>query len=223
MASLCEGCNEPAGSLKAMSRRIDRLPSNPRGGEMPHLFRIPRIPSVSLYHFEGHQDCGNCAMLGRGNRMELSEILKAVDHDHPPSLEEVEALRRCIRLKRAAENEPVAGPAQIIQRELERAPSGVFLFLPLRELLRRNINEGCQRKFISNPKSLSALHGLPQEFRITTSGKQFLMFDSFDDEDHFDRIIMLPSKSHLRKLSCSATWYLEGTFHTAPDIFTQIL
>ncbi|KAJ4452099.1 hypothetical protein ANN_03615 [Periplaneta americana] len=44
--------------------------------ELPHLFRIPRIPSVSLHNFEGHQDCGNCAMLGRGDRMELSEVSK---------------------------------------------------------------------------------------------------------------------------------------------------
>ncbi|KAJ4429824.1 hypothetical protein ANN_22028 [Periplaneta americana] len=39
--------------------------------ELLHLFRIPRIPSVS---FQGHQDYGNCAMLGRGDRMELSEV-----------------------------------------------------------------------------------------------------------------------------------------------------
>ncbi|KAJ4433883.1 hypothetical protein ANN_16196 [Periplaneta americana] len=42
--------------------------------ELSHLFRIPRIPSVSLHDFEGHQDCGTCAMLGRGDRMELSEL-----------------------------------------------------------------------------------------------------------------------------------------------------
>ncbi|KAJ4427330.1 hypothetical protein ANN_24950 [Periplaneta americana] len=42
--------------------------------ECSHLFRILRIPSVSLHNFEGHQDCGNCAMLGRGDRMELSEL-----------------------------------------------------------------------------------------------------------------------------------------------------
>ncbi|KAJ4434842.1 hypothetical protein ANN_23413 [Periplaneta americana] len=63
------------------------------------------------------------------------QVLKAVDHDHPPSLEEVEALRRCISLKRAAGNEPVAGPAQIIQHDLEDVPSGVCLFLPLQRLL----------------------------------------------------------------------------------------
>ncbi|KAJ4448158.1 hypothetical protein ANN_10171 [Periplaneta americana] len=43
--------------------------------ELPHLFRIPRIASVSLSHFEGHQDCGNCAMLGRRDRTELSEVI----------------------------------------------------------------------------------------------------------------------------------------------------
>ncbi|KAJ4436638.1 hypothetical protein ANN_16769 [Periplaneta americana] len=42
--------------------------------ELPHLFRISRIPSVSLHNFEAQQDCGNCAMLGRGNRTELSEL-----------------------------------------------------------------------------------------------------------------------------------------------------
>ncbi|KAJ4442770.1 hypothetical protein ANN_04362 [Periplaneta americana] len=57
------------------------------------------------------------------------QILKAVDHDHPPLLEEVESLRRCIRLKRSAENEPVAGLAQIIQLELEGVRSGVLPFL----------------------------------------------------------------------------------------------
>ncbi|KAJ4427809.1 hypothetical protein ANN_25466 [Periplaneta americana] len=46
--------------------------------ELSHLFRIPRIPSVSLHNFEGHQDCDNCAMLGRGDRMELSELFVQV-------------------------------------------------------------------------------------------------------------------------------------------------
>ncbi|KAJ4429147.1 hypothetical protein ANN_26150 [Periplaneta americana] len=132
-----------------------------------------------------------------------AQVLKAID---PPSLEEVEDLR----LKRAAENEPVEGPAQIFQCELEDVPSGMLPFLPLRESLKRNMNKRRQRKLPSHPKSLSDLHALPQEFRITTSGEQFLMFDSFDDhdnddEDDFYRIIILTSKSHLRKLSCSAT------------------
>ncbi|KAJ4432322.1 hypothetical protein ANN_20941 [Periplaneta americana] len=138
------------------------------------------------------------------------QILKAIDHDHPPLLEQVEDLRHCIELKRAAENEPVAGPPQITQRDLESVPLGVLPFLPLRESLKRNINKRHQRKFLSNPKSLSDLHALPQEFRIITSGEQFLKFDSFDDhdnddEDDFDQIIILSSKSHLWKLSCSAT------------------
>ncbi|KAJ4445187.1 hypothetical protein ANN_06988 [Periplaneta americana] len=42
--------------------------------ELPDLFPISRIPSVSLHNFEGHQDCDNCAMLGRRDRMELSEL-----------------------------------------------------------------------------------------------------------------------------------------------------
>lgn len=155
-------------------------------------------------------------------------VSKAVDHDHPPSQEEVEALRRCIALKRAAENEPVAGPSQIIQRELEGVPSGVLPFLPLRESLKRNMNKRRQKKFLINPKSLADLQALPQEVRVTTTGEQFLIFDSYDDhdsddEDDFDRIIVFSSKSHLKLLSRSATWYIDGTFGTAPNIFTQIV
>ncbi|KAJ4431013.1 hypothetical protein ANN_19606 [Periplaneta americana] len=52
-------------------RRIDRLSSNPRGGRLAAYFPNSKNP------VEGHpglwQDCGNCAMLGRGDRMELSE------------------------------------------------------------------------------------------------------------------------------------------------------
>ncbi|KAJ4451703.1 hypothetical protein ANN_03173 [Periplaneta americana] len=40
-------------------------------------------------------------------------VLKAIDHDHPPLLEELEAIRCCIRLQRAAENEPDAGPGKL--------------------------------------------------------------------------------------------------------------
>ncbi|KAJ4438640.1 hypothetical protein ANN_14587 [Periplaneta americana] len=50
--------------------------------ELPHLFRIPRIPSVSPSYFEGYQDCGNCAMLGRGDRMEL-EVIRRLLTEYP--------------------------------------------------------------------------------------------------------------------------------------------
>ncbi|KAJ4447000.1 hypothetical protein ANN_08988 [Periplaneta americana] len=80
MAGLCEGGNEPPGSLKAITNHDPRSEALTGArqihveAELPHLFRIPRIPSVSLYNFEGHQNCDNCAMLGREDRMELSEL-----------------------------------------------------------------------------------------------------------------------------------------------------
>ncbi|KAJ4433015.1 hypothetical protein ANN_15272 [Periplaneta americana] len=94
-------------------------------------------------------------------------------------------------LKRAAENKPVRDPAQIIQRELESALPGMLPFLPLYESLKRHTNKRRQKKFPSNPKSLSDLHALPQEFRILTSGEQFLMFDSFDDHDNMMKTILI--------------------------------
>lgn len=59
------------------------------------------------------------------------QVLKSQEHEHPSSHEEVDALRRYVRLKRSADNEPTAAPAHIIQRELERVPSEVLPHLPL--------------------------------------------------------------------------------------------
>ena len=54
----------------------------------------------------------------------------------------------------------------------------------------------------------------------------FLFYDSLDDsddEDEIDRILVFGSKNHLRKLHQSTTWYIDGTFQIAPEIFTQIV
>ena len=71
-------------------------------------------------------------------------ILKSNDHDHPPCHEEVEAVRRCVQLKRSAASEPLVALSQIIQRELERVPSGVLTYLLIQESLKRNINKRSQ-------------------------------------------------------------------------------
>ncbi|PSN31746.1 hypothetical protein C0J52_24469 [Blattella germanica] len=156
------------------------------------------------------------------------QVLKSQEHEHPSSHEEVDALRRYVRLKRSADNEPTAAPAHIIQRELERVPSEVLPHLPLRESLKRTINRRRQQHLPANPKAIAELRAIPNEFRVTRSGESFLMYDTYDDhdsedEDEYDRIIVYASKNHIRKLHRSTIWYIDGTFKTAPDIFTQIV
>ncbi|KAJ4425368.1 hypothetical protein ANN_27983 [Periplaneta americana] len=85
-----------------------------------------------------------------------SAVYKVDEHVHPPPHEEVDAVHRCTALNQAA-------PAQIIERELERLPSDMLQFFPLRKSLKRSINQRRQRNFSANPKSVPHLPVIPPD------------------------------------------------------------
>lgn len=107
------------------------------------------------------------------------------------------------------------------------------MFLPERTTMKRTFNRRRGRDLPSNPKSISDLGEIPEEFRRTLGRKAFLIYDSYDDEESDDeddeerrrqnRILVFASKDALVKLSRSKIWQIDGTFETAPEIFTQIL
>ncbi|KAJ4426347.1 hypothetical protein ANN_27161 [Periplaneta americana] len=109
------GCNM---SLKThlLHSHLDFFPPNPGAVSDDHGDRFHQEMS------EMERRNPNCTKRAIATAPDANnaQVLQPVDHDHPPSLEEVEDLRRCVRLKRTAENEPVAGPAQIIQQETTR-------------------------------------------------------------------------------------------------------
>lgn len=104
--------------------------------------------------------------------------------------------------------------------------------------MKRTVGRRRNRNLPTNPKRLVDLGDIPEEFKVTKNNKKFLCFDSYLDEDSEDdeddeaeedqrrrekRILIYATKADLKILAASSTWYIDGTFDTAPDIFTQVL
>lgn len=66
---------------------------------------------------------------------------------------------------------------------------------------------------------------LPEEFKKTNDGDQFLLYDSFEDDLYnldCGRILVFGTKDNLRVLSKTDIWFLDGTFKVVPTIFFQL-
>lgn len=64
---------------------------------------------------------------------------------------------------------------------------------------------------------------IPEEYKKTSDGKSFLLFDSFDhDPDNCDRFLLFSTEENLQKMSECDHWYADGTFSCAPSIFKQL-
>ena len=71
--------------------------------------------------------------------------------------------------------------------------------------------------------NLAELGALPERYRRTSNGENFILVDTFDDDDEAEnRVIALSTRRNLQLLANAKTWFLDGTFKTAPHIFTQI-
>ena len=67
---------------------------------------------------------------------------------------------------------------------------------------------------------------LPDRFGRTLVGENFLIYDSFEDEDYdlpCGRIIVFATLANLKILFKSNIWYLDGTFRVAPTLFSSCL
>ncbi|XP_052130580.1 uncharacterized protein LOC127751301 [Frankliniella occidentalis] len=72
--------------------------------------------------------------------------------------------------------------------------------------------------------SLSELREIPDRHQSTLGGVQFVLYDSFkeDDGDENNRVIVFSTRRNIKILFKYIMWFLDGTFETAPHIFTQI-
>lgn len=67
-------------------------------------------------------------------------------------------------------------------------------------------------------------------YRVTLGGEDFVLFDSYDDREDDDddeearrnRVIVFGTRRNVELLMKCIMWFLDGTFKTAPHIFTQI-
>ena len=151
-------------------------------------------------------------------------VRKEKSHSHTPNPEEVKSLRLLANIKRTAAEQPEAPPARIM-RCLQEATPAVLAQLPDRTNIRKQIQRSRLKELPSNPQSIAALREIPDVYRKTLVGENFLLYDSYEDENYdleCGRIIMFCTQENLRLLFRSQTWFVDGTFSTVPSIFFQL-
>ena len=91
--------------------------------------------------------------------------------------------------------------------------------MPVIHHIQRDIR--CQRKRAGNPLPVpqDKDFDIPPEYHQTTSGKQFLLFDSGHGEDW---IIIFATDENIQFHAESPFWFINGAFKTAPELFFQL-
>lgn len=143
-------------------------------------------------------------------------------HSHAPNPEEVEALRLMGTVKRAAADHPERPPSAVM-RIVREANEGVQAHLPTEESIRKSIRRERLKELPANPTSIDELRKLPEQYRKTVVGENFLLYDSYEDDDwDDDRIVVFATRANVKLLFKSEVWYVDGTFQVVPSIFFQL-
>ena len=123
------------------------------------------------------------------------------------------------RLKRRAQEQPNEPPHQVIAGELTNEhKEEVLANLPEHQHLRRSIDRAKSSRRSANPTHLNSFDILPPNTE-TIRNQMFLHFDSGREE--VSRLIILTTKRNLEIL-CQNRIFSNGTFKTAPHMFTQL-
>jgi hypothetical protein len=176
-----------------------------------------------------------------GGQLQLFKGPDESEHSHPPDREEVAAEVITSRLKRKAAENPAEPPARILRTELQGATDDVLSQLPAQPALLRTMRRTRSKHAPANPKKLSKLREIPDEYQRTVLGERFLLSDSGppDEEDEDSdveeeeagvqeeepeapRTIVFATRKNLELLCESAVWFVDGTFKTSPGIFAQV-
>ncbi|PSN47110.1 hypothetical protein C0J52_16007 [Blattella germanica] len=99
-------------------------------------------------------------------------------------------------MKRVATKHPEITPSQILRNELRSVPSGV-LSLPEREHLKRSIRRERTRNQLPDPTSIDELGEIPERYKRTQNGENFLIYDNFNEEEDTQRVIVFGTKTEL--------------------------
>lgn len=149
-----------------------------------------------------------------GSNFVITKGPRQSQHTHPPNREFAEAEKIKANLKRKAHDQLDRPPSGILQTELDGLSSAVISQLPERENLKKSIRVVRRKNLPKSPTSLEELGDLPAIFTKTSTGDNFLIYDSKNDEDYEpkDRIIVFATRRNLELLSSSSIWFLDGTF-----------
>ena len=149
-----------------------------------------------------------------------NDVVLVSNHTHGPDNARGEALKAVQNMKERAE---VTGdvPQQIMTQNLQNISEAASTKLPGVDSVRRNIRRFRQKA--GNPLPVPQTrqdipYPLPERYRMTNNGEEFLLYDSNDEE----RILLFGTAQGLQVLEQSEHWLMDGTFKTVPPLYLQM-
>jgi len=127
--------------------------------------------------------------------------------------------KECIeKMKTRAQNsrEPTSS---IVQREVAQISSEANMKLPKKSSIKKRIQEVRRGILPEEPKNLSAMGSIASKYTKTISGQRWLLYF---DPDTTEKMAIFSTDRHLKFLQKAKYRVMDGTFQSAPDIFTQL-
>ncbi|KAB0805687.1 hypothetical protein PPYR_02657 [Photinus pyralis] len=155
------------------------------------------------------------------NRVEVVRIV--TPHNHAAEATRGPVLNILSRVKeRARDTEET--PQQILATNLQNVHRNIMAKLPRQDAIKRTIRRQRNQQGLPElPTDLEHLN-IPLQYRvIEVDGleQQFLKYDS-QDTLLPDRILIFATDDNLNMLNRSDSWYGDGTFSVAPNLFFQL-
>lgn len=149
-----------------------------------------------------------------------NKIIRVKDeHNHTPDSAKIEVKKIRARIRAAAQNTRDQ-PQVIIASCTEGISKSASVQLPSVRAMKRTIRKDrADSESFATPTSLADLK-IPEVFRKTATGENFLLFDSGSSTD---RILIFGTMKNVQHLLNSPDWFAEGTFKVAPEFFDQVI
>lgn len=127
-----------------------------------------------------------------------------------------------LRVEKAKQNAKVMGNSSrdLFAASLSGASEEIIAQMPKQNAFGKLIRD--QRKGPPAPKTLEKL---VLSTVLTTTNEEFLLYDSREDihkNDLSNRIIIFATTAALAFLATCDTWFMDGTFSSAPVLFEQL-
>ena len=149
------------------------------------------------------------------------QVLYSRDHDHAGDMDSINACKVRNQMKERAMSSRDS-PTQIFTESVARMCPTVRPHMPTEESCKRTIRN--QRPSLPSHPTRIQLGYIPQEYTVFVNGDQKEDFSIYDN-GAYDANLMLfffATNEGLRHLAEAETWFMDGNFSMAPDIFCQL-
>lgn len=184
-----------------------------------YLYRKDRICTTTINWRCTVKGCkGRLITSSAPNEGDVPDVTGQHCHIPNPARAAVKQLHSRITERAVRTQDP---PRRIIQDEVQTLPREAAASIRCNKNLAAMINRKRKRVHHAPPCPISR-NGfiIPDNYTVTMSGEQFLLFDSgMDDED---RILIFGTNRMVQLMAQYQHWFIDGTFSVSPDIFYQL-